>query len=250
MRITFLIVLVTLFFEQGRAQNYVKTGDSCFRQKDYVCAAMNFETFLEKQGPESNVIAYRAAVAWALTGDTAKTFLALQRYVRNNALNNWTFFSAELEKEKSFDFIKADARWVAMLGSVKQSEEKQRKAEKAMFDSAIAVSDLFFKSLDARRQIDSVIMAKYSVAELPALLQYRSPAPFLTKNGMVLFITVNKSQVPFYIQLPENYDPAIPSPALVVLHGAVRVNKGYGTPDHLSLVYRMTSKHIPFYAKN
>jgi dienelactone hydrolase len=56
--------------------------------------------------------------------------------------------------------------------------------------------------------------------------------------------------VPFYVHIPDNYDPAIANPAIVVLHGAVNYNKLYGSPNRLPDVYKMTSDHIPGYSKN
>lgn len=235
---------------EGYSQRYINIADSCFKLKNYSCAAVNFETYLDRENPESNVIAFRAAISWALAGEGEKTFIALQRYIKNNALNNMTFYSAKLETEKGFDFIRSDSRWIAMLEQVKRSEEGVRRKEKAAVDSAITLSDLFFSSMDVRPQLAGPEAAGYTYIQLQKVLTYRSPAPFLTNNGIVLFIVIGNSQVPFYVHLAENYDPAVPSPTLVLLHGAVKMNKSYSGPDHLPFVYGMTSKHIPAYTKN
>lgn len=57
------LLLLTLGYAQ--AQNYIRTADSCFNAKNYVCAALHYERYLDQTDPESNGIAYKAAVAWS-----------------------------------------------------------------------------------------------------------------------------------------------------------------------------------------
>ena len=228
--------------------NYMGLADSCMKLKDYTCAAENYDLALEKLDPESNGIAFMAARAWALTNDKEKTWTALKRYVKNNGLNNNIFFSNELLKEKSFDFLKDDARWKAMIAAAEDGENRERAREKKSLDSVKAASKAVESALDVRPQLKNLSNTPYT--KLKTLLVYRSPKPYVKDNGVTLYIRVDATDVPFYVQLPAGYDPAKPSPVLVVLHGAVQYNVGYGDASTSRYVYRATSDHIPFYSKN
>jgi len=48
--------------------------------------------------------------------------------------------------------------------------------------------------------------------------------------------------------LPYDYNPEVPSPALVVLHGGVKYSRESGAPAS-STIYTATSQHIPNYSK-
>jgi hypothetical protein len=245
-----LIMLLTFVLTYAKAQNYIAAADSCFKLKNYSCAATNYDLYLDKLDPESNGIAYRAAISWSLAKDKEKTFAALNRYVKNNALNNYTFFSDQLLKEKSFDFLKDDARWTAMITSVQKAEGAIREQERATLEAAKAKAKLFETSMDVSAQLSGVNTTGDIYTALKQVLKYKTPTPYLTNNGIGLFVRINDADVPFYVRIPDNYDPSVSSPALVVLHGAVKVNKEYGNPEYLPLVYRMTSEHIPYYSKN
>jgi len=230
--------------------NYMGLADSCMKLKDYPCAAANYQLYLDKADPESNGLAYRVAIAWALAKNTEKTMAALNRYVKNNALNNNPFFSAELLKEKAFDFLKDDARWKTMIAAVKDGEDQERANEKKSLDSVKAACIVFENALDVRPQLNGLPRGVDFYARLKKLPVYRSPKPYIKDNGVLLYIRVDTTDVPFYVRIPDNYDPAMPSPVLVVLHGAVRHSVGYGDAAAARYVYRATSDHIPFYAKN
>ena len=249
----FAIVLCGLFCPNKLSAqniNYMGLADSCMKLKNYRCAAANYDLALEKIDPESNGIAYMAAHAWALTNDKEKTLAALTRYVKNNALNNYPFFSDRLLKEKDFDFLKDDARWKTMIADVEDNENKERAMEKKSLDSVKMACKAFESALDVRPQLSTLSPTGNLYARLKPLLVYRLPKPFLKDNGVSLYIRVDTTDVPFYVHLPDNYNPTVPNPALVVLHGALRYSVGYGDARYFSQVYRATSEHIPFYAKN
>src|ERR1700761_4592786 len=116
MKKLFLFLLILPIIVHAQKRDYYAMADSCMKLKDYACAAANYEEYL-KTDPESNGVAHRLAKAWALAGDKEKTFKALDIYVKNNATNNYTFFSDELIKDRAFDFIKDDHRWIDMIAS-------------------------------------------------------------------------------------------------------------------------------------
>ena len=230
--------------------NYMGLADSCMKLKNYSCAAANYDLALEKLDPESNGIAYLDAIAWALTNDKEKTFAALNRYVKNNALNNNPFYSNDLLKEKSFDFLKDDDRWKTMIAAAKDGEDQERAKEKKSLDSVKTACTAFVNALDVRPQLNTAAISGDIYAPLKGLLNYHSPGAYVKDNGITLYIRVDTTDVPFYVHLPDNYDPAVPNRALVVLHGALRYSVGYGDGRAFSLAYRATSEHIPFYTKN
>lgn len=250
MKKKYLTLLLVLTLRCATGQNYISKADSCFKIQDYPCSAINYELYLDRSDPESNGIAYRAAVSWGLAKDNEKTLAALTRYIKNNALNNHTFFSDQLLKDTSFDFLKDDARWTQMIASVQKAEAAETERERIAWEGAKVKARLFKADLDVRSQLNGLNVAENIYAVLKTRLKYKSPSAYLTNNGIGLFIRVGNEDVPFYVHLPDNYDPAVPSPALVVLHGGVKVNTGYGSAELMPSTYRMTSTHIPHYAKN
>ncbi|ASU31909.1 alpha/beta hydrolase [Mucilaginibacter xinganensis] len=246
------IILLFLLFPcllKAQQVNYIERADSCFKTKDYEGAATNYDAYLDKQNPESNIIAYRAAIAWCMAGDKEKTFTALSRYVKNNALNNYYFFSEKLLKEKEFDFIKEDPRWREMITSVQKGEAKVVAQEKKEQEDVIATWKNFEAAMDVRLQLNALKLDRDIYPDLKKAFTYKSPKAYLKDNGIALFIHIDTTDVPFYVHLPADYDPAVPCPAMVVLHGAVRHSIGYGGAATFSMVYRATSEHIPLYAE-
>jgi len=243
MKKNYLLMLMLVAFSYAEAQNYVAAADSCFKLKDFVCAATNYDLFLDKVEGDSNNIAYRSALSWSLAHNKEKAFSALNRYMKNNILNGQTTFSDELLNEQSFDFLKDDGRWIAIITRLQKAEAKEKEPLESNQKN-------FETALDVRAQLNSIKLTSDIYPALEQSLIYKSPTPYLTNNGIALFIRIDGHGVPFYVHLPNNYDPTIANAALVVLHGAVKYNKVYGSPSFLPSVYRMTSEHIPGYAKN
>ncbi|MDB4923040.1 hypothetical protein [Mucilaginibacter sp.] len=246
------IILLLLIFPcllKAQEAGYISIADSCFKLKNYVYAATNYDTYLDKLNPESNTIAYSSAIAWGMAKDKEKTFAALNRYIKNNALNNYYFFSEKLLKEKGFEFLKDDQRWAMMIASVQKGEAKIIAQEKKESEDAITIWKSFEAAMDVRPQLTTLTSGGDVYPELKRAFAYKSPKAYLKDNGIALFIRIDTTKVPFYVHLPANYDPLIPNPALVVLHGAVKYNKGYSNAGSFPLVYRATSGHIPGYAE-
>jgi pimeloyl-ACP methyl ester carboxylesterase len=244
------IMLFAFTFSYGKAQtrNYFTAADSCLKLKDYACAATNYELCL-KADPESNGIAYMVAKAWAMANDKEKTFAALNLYIKNNALNYNPFFSEQLLKEKKFDFLKDDPRWVAMIVSV-QKEEAGVTEQEIKANAAAKLNDRnFAAAMDVRPQLARLNINGELYTELKKLIIYKSPKAYLTDNGIALYIRIDGKDVPFYVSVPVTYNPAIANPVLVVLHGGILYSKGYGNADSFPMVYRATSEHIPNYSK-
>jgi len=194
-------------------------------------------------------VAYMAAKAWAMANDKEKTFKALNRYVKNNALNNWVFFSSQLLKEKAFDFLRDDPRWAAMITSVQKNEAIAIAEEKKENEATITAWRNFEAAMDVRPQLSTVNRNGNVYEQLKTALVYKSPMPYLKDDGIVFFIRVDTTDVPFYVHIPAGYNLAVPNPALVVLHGGVKVSTGYGSAASMSRAYRGTSVHIPVYAE-
>jgi hypothetical protein len=245
-----ILLLMLIFPAMLKAQekDYFAAADSCLKLKDYVCAGTNYDTYLDKLDPESNGVAYMAAKAWAMAMDKEKTFIALNRYVKNNALNNNPFFSGQLLKEKAFDILRDDPRWTAMIASVQKEEVKVLARQKRENEKAITNWKNFEATLNVRPELNKLKLNGDVYPQLITALIYKSPKAFLKDDGIALFIRIDTTLVPFYVHLPADYDPMTPNAALVVLHGAVKVSTGYGDAESYPLVYHGTSEHIPVYA--
>lgn len=139
-----------------------------------------------------------------------------------------------------------------MIAAIQQAEAVAVEQQRVALEAAQAKARLFEAALDVRAQLKDLpgITRKDLYPRLKSALHYKAPDAYLTNQGITLFIRVDQAQVPFYVHLPDHYDPAVPSPALVVLHGGVKGNKSYGSPELMAATYRMTSEHIPQYAQD
>ena len=218
----FILLLIPCF---AAAQNYVDRADSCAKAKDYACAATNYELYLAHTDSSSNGIALRAAMAWAQTHDKDRTIAALKVYVRNNALNNYYFFSKDLETDPGFDFLKNDSRWITLLSQVKKAEDNIRLKEKRTIDSAVAIQ----RSLD-RRGV-SRIMARLKSSNAKSgytiIKNYKNYPPIKQRMLSLQFRITDSLNTAFLVVLPPKYDARKSYAVLFFLHGAVASNTGY-----------------------
>jgi dienelactone hydrolase len=215
-----LLLLLLLLPCITTAQNYLAKADSCIKIKDYACAAANYDLAL-KSDTESNGIAYMSSKAWGMAGDKDKTISAIRIYVRNNALNNWTFFSEQLLKEKSFNFLHNDSRWNTIIASVQRNEAVVRKKEHAKKDSIFA----FQKELES---YPIKIATTPSARDIyRAIKNYNNFQPISKQNFSMRFRLTDSLSTSYLVCLPPNYNPKKSYPVLFFLHGAVAMNHGY-----------------------
>ena len=246
------LILLMLFMPSllgAQNINYLGAADSCFKMKDYVCAATNYDLFLDKVEGESNQIAFLSAISWSLAKNKEKAFESINRYIKNNALNNNYFFSDKLINEKSFEILKDDPRWKLVISSVQNEEARIKEKERKENEAAKLNWENFETSLNIKSQLIKLNMKKDIYPILRNILVYKSPKAYLTNNGLTLYIHVNDIDVPFYVQVPDDYDPSISKPVLIVLHGAVKYTKGYGNVASYPEIYKATSVNIPYYSK-
>lgn len=215
-----LLLLFLLLPSISMAQNYFAKADSCLKLKDYACAAANYDLAL-KADTESNGIAYMLAKAWGRAGDKEKTISAIRIYVRNNALNNWNFFSDRLLKEKSFDFLHDDSRWNEIIASVKKNESVVRKKEQAKKDSIFA----FQNELESHPIKIATTLSARDIYQ--TIKNYNDFQPIGKRNFSVRFRLTDSLNTSYLVCLPPNYDPKKLYAVLFFLHGAVAMNRGY-----------------------
>jgi len=224
---TYLITLLIFLFFAAKAQNYVAIGDSCFKVQDYLCAAKNYDLFLEKIESRSNMIAYNSAKAWSLAGDKERTIAAVKIYVANSYENNDLIFSDRLIKEKAFDFVKNDVRFKEILAAVVAKESVIKQAEKKKLDSMIAYQNNLEKE---------GIFHKLKLANISAIAVYNNIKAYNTypaiKHELISmqFKLSDSLHTAFLVALPKDYDARKSYALLFFLHGAVNMNIGY--PDY------------------
>lgn len=220
-----LIFLLLLMPCIAGAQNYVGKADSCMKVNDYTCAAINYDLYLAKADTSSNGIAYRSAVAWAKTGDKDRTISAVKIYIRNNALNNYPFFSKILETESSFGFLKNDSRWISLLAQVKESENTIRRREMEKADSAVAIQ----RSLERRGLYGIISQLKVTDAKAGynIIKDYKNYPVIKSRMLSLQFKLTDTLNTAFLVVLPPKYDAKKSYAVLFFLHGAVGSNTGY-----------------------
>ncbi|MEO8947534.1 MAG: hypothetical protein ABI308_03925 [Mucilaginibacter sp.] len=206
------------------AQNYVSQADSCFKAKNYSCAAQNYDLFLQKVEGRSNVIAYRAATSWSLTGDKDRAFNAISIYIRNNYLNGVIIFSKDMIAEKSFDRLKNDIRWQTLISGVITKEDSVVKAENTKTAA--------FKAIQINLENNSTLK-KLNFTKMNALQVYNKIKKYnsyqtIKRKYLSMQIKLTDSlNMAYLIVLPNNYNPKKHYPLLFFLHGAVSSNTGY-----------------------
>ena len=219
-----ILLLLLLLPAISRSQNYFAKADSCIRIKNYSCAAVNYDMAL-KSDSESNGLAYIAAKAWAMAEDKEKTVASLRIYIRNNALNNHPFFSAELLKEKTFDFLHNDRRWKEMITGVQRNENALLEKEKRKVDSLVAIQrNLEKHQMSHHLNIDKSSDSRTSYERIKNYNDF----PVISSRYLSLQFKINDSlNTAFLVVMPQNYDPKRSYPVLFFLHGAVNMNTGF-----------------------
>lgn len=221
-------MLFALIYISAKAQDYVALGDSCFKAKDYNCAAKNYDLFLEKIESRSNLIAYRSARSWSLAGDKERAIAAIKKYVANNYENNYMVFSDRLLKERAFDLIKDDARWKEIIAAVIAKELVIKQEEKRKLDSIITFQNNLEKEglLNKLKLDNNSALTTYnnikSYNAYPAIKQELISMRFKLTDGL---------HTAFLVVLPQDYDATKRYPLMFFLHGAVMMNTDY--PDYL-----------------
>lgn len=203
------------------AQNYLRKADSCMELKNYPCAAANYDFYLAKIDSSSNGIAYFSAVAWAKAYEKEQAMAAIKVYVRNNALNNNPFFSDQMLREKSFDFLHSDARWTDIITAVQKQEAILRKQRQDKVDSAIN-----FQHQLERHPIQ--INNTGSASDVyKRIRQYNNFQPIGKRTFSMVFKITDSLQTSYLVCMPPSYNPGKPYAIMFFLHGAVSMNTGY-----------------------
>lgn len=257
----FLLFMLLLTSSFCLAQNYPALADSCNKIQDYECAGKNYDLFLANVEAKSNMIALWSATAWAKVKNKEKVLNALIKFVENNYINENFDIEQQLQDEKSFDFLKDSKEWKDLITRVQekaaaiaiQEAERLKEAQKEAneVEKAKKNQKAFENALNIQADVTFLEEKQDYYTSIKNFNSYKSPQPFLNNNALVLYIRVSNAEVPFFVQLPSNYDPTTAYPTLIALHGAVKVNIDYPPVTQIaSSVIRMTSKHIPTYSPN
>ena len=219
-----LLLVLLPWLNHASAQDYAQLGDSCFALKDYTCAGINYDLFLEKVEGRSNNIAFKSARAWGLAGDTEKTIQGIRLWIANNYENNSPLFGDRLLKEPAFELVRSDKRWKPMADSVIAGEKLEREREQQTLNAVLA----FQKTLFANPLSGQSFLTEKDPKKLYNSI--RGPHSFqaIDRKLVSLQVELTDSQhTAFLIVLPDDYNPARPYTVLLFLHGAVSVNTGY-----------------------
>jgi len=248
---TKLIFLFCLFFtaQNLNAQNYVKTADSCFRVENYQCAGEQYDLFLEKVEGKSNMIAYRSARAWAKAGQPNKAFTALNRYADNNFLLGNDFFSMQLKEDSSFVKLHDQPKWKELLKSITVREKKIAKENQRQIQQINKNQQRFEHRLDIIKTVNKLPENDQMYDEIKHLDAFASPKAFLEDRTINLIMQVDGKEVPYQVIVPENYNPALPVQALVVLKGNVHQADVFLPINKIKHLMLATSKHLPKYSQ-
>lgn len=235
-------MLFAFTFISAKAQDYIAMGDSCFKAKDYACAAKNYDLFLEKIESRSNMIAYKSAKAWAMAADKERTIAAIKVYVKNNYENDYPIFSNRLINEKAFDLVKDDERYKAILNAVIARENLIKAAEKKKADSIAA-----YQTRIEKEALQNKLTLKNNSAEAAfKIIKAYNKYPAINHNLISLqFKFTDSLHTAMLVVLPKGYDAHKSYPLLFFLHGAVSSNTGY--PDYADA--RDTSGWNRYYTK-
>lgn len=199
---------------------------------------------------------WKAAMHWALKAGEANPKEKSWRY-----LNAADFASRDRNRElalhyaglvvnseiatkagfgKSFDWLRDDLQWQALMSQVSALREQERQEKiKASLPFRSYQQEL---GLQANRHVDSLSQIK-SAAALYKAIQEGRPKHHYTRNGRYVYAwakLADSLEFSYLIQLPLNFDPGRPHPLLVVLHGAV------GRQSRIPDVSDSTTAFVPF----
>jgi predicted esterase len=229
MKKIYLVMLFALMYISAKAQDYIATGDSCFKAKDYICAAKNYDLFLEKIESHSNQIAYRSARSWSLAGNKDRAIAAVKKYVANNYENNYMVFSDRLLNEPAFDLIKDDARWKEIIAAVIAQELAIKQAEKRKLDSITTFQSI----LEKEGMLNKLKLDNNSALTIYNNIKTYNEYPAIKQELISMqFKLTDSLRTSFLMVLPPDYDARKKYPLMFFLHGGVMVNTGY--PDYIS----------------
>ena len=205
-----------------QAQNYIKSADSCFKERNYACAGIFYDRYLGSDN--SNGIAQRALHSWALSGDRDKTFSALHVFATNNYANGVIEFSQQLLSDSSLAFIKQDARWNDFIQGVMAMEANFKQQQQQAIDSALAIQ----RELESRGLLSKLDFSRDNAAGAFEKIATFNDYPFINRRYVSMQFKITDSlRTSFLVVLPENYDSHTSYPLLFFLHGAVFYNTGY-----------------------
>lgn len=217
-----LILLVLAFPQILFAQNRIAMGDSCFKAKDYTCAGSNYDLYLKTDNSQG--IAYRSAISWSLARNKEKAIEAIRTYVRNNYSNGLIVFSEQILNEKSFDFLKDDARWNEIIAAVKLKELPFKLQEKKRLDSVLAIQ----YRIEKEQMVEKLNFEKNDARTIYKKIKQYAGYPVIGERYLSMqFRLTDSLHTAFLVVMPPNYDPKKAYALMFFLHGAVNGNTGY-----------------------
>lgn len=101
--------------------DFVRKAESLFDAKYFLLAAQKYSKAFEVGGWKGTQDdRYNAALAWALAGNADSAFFQLDRIVQKTNYSNYERISTD----NNLSLLYADARWLPLLGLVKQNKSK------------------------------------------------------------------------------------------------------------------------------
>jgi predicted esterase len=231
-----LLLCTILLGRTAEGQTYQELRDSAARIRDkgdYITAFTLLTRGMRlARHPYHNDV-YDAAALATLAGLNDSALAYLTHLLNERELS---MIIDQAREDREFARLQTDERWQRMYRQAVEMRVDRDIRKIAAVDNCIRDRDRM------NAYSDSVLAALSSAAptgqQLVRLLKgYDRFPPIEARHRNDLWalpVEINDSTVSFYaVQLPRDYDPSIPCPLLLVLHGAVYINMGFPDPTDI-----------------
>jgi len=232
-RLLFMLICIGCLGSGADCQTYNELRDSAAKVREKRDFATAFRLLTDgmrrTEHPYHNDL-YDAAAYASLAGMSDSAFFYLDRLLREGEIDMVQYGAPS---DEDFKPLFKDDRW----------RQLNRRADKARRDRQfrlIAAVAGCVRYADAMNAFFDSAVAALSAPGLTDIQFFRRLQRFNRfpgidsqhRNGLLaLPAKINDSTLSFCaVQLPGNYDPAVPHPLLLVLHGAVFMNTGFPDP--------------------
>ncbi|GAB3915596.1 hypothetical protein [Larkinella terrae] len=210
--------LVLLAFLSGFAQSRNPALDSMGANmgRQNWKAAIEWALKAGEANPEDKYWRYLNAADFASRDKNADlTFHYLNRVVDSDIFTKGPY------SNKSFDWLRSDPRWAVFMAKVNEAKERERQHRvKTSLPYRQLQKQLLSKARNERATLAKIPTASELYQQLHQPHSPR-PKPVQGRYQLVWLAFADSIEVPYFIQLPAQFDAQKDYPMVVVLHGAV-----------------------------
>src|SRR5580658_3138812 len=235
-QLLFLLICFGCLGSAAECQTYKELRDSAAKvreKKDFGAAYRLLTAGMRLANEPYHNDIYDAAALASLTGMKDSALFYLDRLLREG---EWDMILCDAAGDADLKPLQRDDRWWRLYERAATMKNDHQMRAIAAAAGCVRYADSLNAFFDSA--VASLSTPGVTDNQLLLLLQQYNQFPGIDsqyQNSLLaLPLKINDSTWSFYaVQLPRNYNPSIPHPLLLVLHGAVFMNTGF--PDPLGI---------------